>query len=251
VLTATLGSAELSVSALLELHGVTAGYGGGDVLRDLDLRVEAGSITCVVGPNGAGKSTVLRVVSGLLRPRAGEVTFDGGAITGRSPRAVLALGVVQVAQERSLFPTMTVEENVRLGAYSLRDRSLVGRRLREVSEAFPIVRERAGELAASLSGGQQRLVEFARAMMLDPRLLLLDEPSMGLDPRSRALVFETIRLLNDQGLTLLLVEQNARAGLGLASRGIVMEAGRVRLEGTGREVLEHPEIADLYLGKAG
>jgi branched-chain amino acid transport system ATP-binding protein len=156
-----------------------------------------------------------------------------------------------VPQERSLFPTMTVEENVRLGAYSLRDRALVGRRLAEVSEAFPIVRERSRELAASLSGGQQRLVEFARAMMLDPRLLLLDEPSMGLDPRSRALVFETIRLLNDEGLTVLLIEQNARAGLGLAGHGIVMEAGRVRLQGTGREVLEHPEIANLYLGRAG
>ncbi|TMC12503.1 MAG: ABC transporter ATP-binding protein [Chloroflexi bacterium] len=239
------------MSALLELTGVTAGYGGGDVLRDLTLRVEPRSVTCVVGPNGAGKSTVLRVVSGLLRPRLGEVRFDGRAIGGRSPRAVLGLGVVQVPQERSLFATMTVEENVRLGAYSLRDRSLVGRRLREVSEAFPIVRERARELAASLSGGQQRLVEFARAMMLDPRLLLLDEPSMGLDPRSRALVFDTIRLLNGEGLTVLLVEQNARAGLGLASHGIVMEAGRVRLEGSGRDVLEHPEIADLYLGRAG
>jgi branched-chain amino acid transport system ATP-binding protein len=239
------------VGALLELTGVTAGYGGGDVLRGLDLRVEARSITCVVGPNGAGKSTVLRVVSGLLKPRAGEIRFDGVPIHGRSPRAVLTLGVVQVAQERSLFPTMTVGENVRLGGYSLRDRALVARRLREVSEAFPIVRERSGELAASLSGGQQRLVEFARAMMLDPRLLLLDEPSMGLDPKSRALVFDTIRLLNDEGLTVLLVEQNARAGLGLASHGVVMEAGRVRLQGSGRDVLEHPEIADLYLGRAG
>jgi branched-chain amino acid transport system ATP-binding protein len=146
---------------------------------------------------------------------------------------------------------MTVAENVRLGGYSLRDRALLARRLREVSEAFPIVRERSGELAASLSGGQQRLVEFARAMMLDPRLLLLDEPSMGLDPRSRALVFDTIRQLNDGGLTVLLVEQNARAGLGLASHGVVMEAGRVRLHGSGRDVLEHPEIADLYLGRAG
>ena len=239
------------MSALLELTGVTAGYGGGDVLRGLDLRVEPRSITCVVGPNGAGKSTVLRVVSGLLRPRAGEIRFDGVPIHGRSPRAVLALGVVQVAQERSLFATMTVEENVRLGGYSLRDRALVARRLREVSDAFPIVRERSGELAASLSGGQQRLVEFARAMMLDPRLLLLDEPSMGLDPRSRALVFDTIRALHEGGLTVLLVEQNARSGLGLADRGVVMESGRVRMEGGGRALLDDPEIGELYLGRAG
>jgi ABC-type branched-subunit amino acid transport system ATPase component len=139
---------------------------------------------------------------------------------------------------------------VAVGGYGLRDRSMVASRLRKVYDAFPIVRERAEELAASLSGGQQRLVEFARAMMLDPRLLLLDEPSMGLDPRSRALVFDTIRLLNDEGLTVLLVEQNARAGLGVASHGVVMEAGRVRLHSSGRDVLEHAEIADLYLGRA-
>ena len=239
------------MAVLLELEEVVAGYGGGDILRGLDFCVDAGSITCVVGPNGAGKSTVLRVVSGLLRPRSGDVRLDGVSIAGLSPRGVLELGVVQVPQERSLFPTMTVEENVRLGAYSLRDRSLEGHRLGEVAEAFPIVRERARELAASLSGGQQKLVEFARAMMLDPRLLLLDEPSMGLDPRSRALVFDTIRLLNGDGRTVLLVEQNARAGLGLASHGVVMEGGRVRLQGSGRDVLENPEIANLYLGPGG
>ena len=236
--------------ALLELHGVTAGYGGSDILRDLDLRVTAGAITCVVGPNGAGKSTVLRVVSGLLRPRLGDVRFEGASIRGLSPRAILDLGIVQVPQERSLFPTMSVEENVRLGGYSLRDRALVARRLAAVRDAFPIVGERAAEPAASLSGGQQKLVEFARAMMLEPRLLLLDEPSMGLDPRTRALVFETISRLHGEGRTVLLVEQNARSGLGLASEGVVLESGRVRLAGPGREILESREIADLYLGRA-
>jgi ABC-type branched-subunit amino acid transport system ATPase component len=230
---------------------VTAGYGGSDILRELDLRVADGGITCIVGPNGAGKSTVLRVVSGLLRPRLGDVRFRGLSIRRLRPRAILDLGIVQVPQERSLFPTMSVEENVRLGGYSLRDRGLVGRRLRAVSEFFPIVRERAGELAASLSGGQQKLVEFARAMMLEPALLLLDEPSMGLDPRTRALVFETIRRLNGEGRTILLVEQNARSGLGLATDGIVMESGRVRLAGPGPELLESPEIGELYLGRTG
>ncbi|HXM58784.1 MAG TPA: ABC transporter ATP-binding protein [Candidatus Dormibacteraeota bacterium] len=238
-------------AALLELDGVTAGYGGSDILRELDLRVTAGAITCVVGPNGAGKSTVLRVVSGLLRPRLGDVRFEGASIRGLSPRAILDLGIVQVPQERSLFPTMSVEENVRLGGYSLRDRALVSRRLDAVREAFPIVRERAGEPAASLSGGQQKLVEFARAMMLEPRLLLLDEPSMGLDPRTRALVFEMISRLHAEGRTVLLVEQNARSGLGLASEGVVMEGGRVRLAGPGPAILESREIADLYLGRAG
>jgi ABC-type branched-subunit amino acid transport system ATPase component len=239
------------MAALLELRSVAAGYGGSDILRQLDLRVEDGQITCIVGPNGAGKSTVLRVVSGLLHPRQGDVRFRGVSIGRLPPRAILEMGIVQVPQERSLFSTMTVEANVRLGGFSLRDRGLVRRRLAAVRESFPIVRERAGELAASLSGGQQKLVEFARAMMLEPALLLLDEPSMGLDPRTRALVFETIQRLNGEGRTILLVEQNARSGLSLAATGIVMESGQVRLAGLGRDILESPEIGELYLGRAG
>src|SRR6185437_6850490 len=182
--------------ALLELEGVTAGYGGGDILRDVNLRVPEGTITCIVGPNGAGKSTVLKLVSGLLAPRQGDVRFRGKSIARLSPRAILKLGVVQVPQDRSLFPTMTVRENVRLGGYTLRDRALIERRLAEVMDTFPIVAERADEHAASLSGGQQKLVEFARAMMLDPGLLLLDEPSMGLEPRVRRVAFNMVRDLN-------------------------------------------------------
>jgi ABC-type branched-subunit amino acid transport system ATPase component len=207
-------------------------------------------VTCIVGPNGAGKSTVLRVVTGLLRPRAGGVRFQGMPITGLSPRAILRLGVVHVPQERSLFPRMSVLENVRLGGYILGRHELVQERLRQVRAAFPIVDERAGELARNLSGGQQKLVEFARAMMLEPRLMILDEPSTGLDPKTRALVFETVSAMNRGGLTVLLVEQNARSGLRLASRGVVMESGRVRLVGTGQAVLDDPEMARLYLGAA-
>ena len=236
------------MGALLELQGVTAGYGGGDILHELDLGVEDGAITCIVGPNGAGKSTVLRVVSGLLRPRLGQVRFRGSSIGGLSPRAILHRGIVQVPQERSLFPTMTVWENVRMGAYTVHDRPLVDRRLQAVCETFPIVRERRLEPAASLSGGQQKIVEFARALMLDPALLVLDEPSMGLDPKTRTIVFDTIRAMNQAGRTILLVEQNARSGLGLASHGVVMESGRVRLEGLGSAVLNNPEIGHLYLG---
>lgn len=236
------------MTELLRLSGVVAGYGGGDILQQLDLSVESGSITCIVGPNGAGKSTVLRVVSGLLRPRLGTLHFRGSSIAGLSPRQILALGIVQVPQERSLFPTMTVWENVRMGAYTVRDPGLVQRRLEAVSESFPVVRERRHELAASLSGGQQKIVEFARALMLDPALILLDEPSMGLDPKTRALVFDTIRTMNQAGRTVLLVEQNARSGLGLASHGVVLESGRVRLEGKGAAVLANPEIGRLYLG---
>lgn len=236
------------MGALLELVAVRAGYGGGDILQGVDLTVVEGGLTCIVGPNGAGKSTILRVVSGLLRPSAGSVVFNGESLVGKSPRAILARGIVQVPQERSLFPTMTVWENVRLGAYSLRDRSLVDKRMRTVCETFPLVSERRHDLAASLSGGQQKIVEFARAMMLDPSLLILDEPSMGLDPKTRSLVFKTISTLNESGRTMLLVEQNARSGLGIATHGVVMESGRVRLEGPGLDVLNNPEIGRLYLG---
>ena len=236
------------MAALLELAGVRAGYGGGDILHDVDLAVQEGGLTCIVGPNGAGKSTVLRVVSGLLRPNRGTVRFHGDSLVGLSPRAILGRGIVQVPQERSLFPTMTVWENVRLGAYTVRDRKLVERRMETVCETFPIVTERRGDLAASLSGGQQKIVEFARALMLDPSLLILDEPSMGLDPKTRSVVFNTIVAMNRAGRTLLLVEQNARSGLGIASHGVVMESGRIRLEGPGSEVLNNPEIGRLYLG---
>ncbi len=236
------------MGAFLELEGVRAGYGGGDILQGVDLTVEEGSLTCIVGPNGAGKSTVLRVISGLLRPSAGSVRFRGESLAGRSPRAILARGIVQVPQERSLFPTMSVWENVRLGAFTVHDRRLVERRMATVCEMFPLVSERRQEPAASLSGGQQKLVEFARALMLDPALLILDEPSMGLDPKTRTLVFNTVRDMNKAGRTLLLVEQNARSGLGIASHGVVMETGRVRLEGPGSEVLNNPEIGRLYLG---
>jgi len=234
--------------ALLSIRGIVAGYGGGDILKDVSFDVPQGGITCIVGPNGAGKSTLLATVSGLLRPRAGEIRLRGEAITGLSPGRILARGVSLVPQAHSLFPQMTVAENVEMGAFTIRARALVAERLAAVAELFPIVRERAGEKAGSLSGGQQRLVEFARCLMLDPQLVILDEPSMGLDPQSRAIVFETIALMRATGRTILLVEQNARAGLELAGSGVVLENGQVRLSGTGREVLEHPEIGALYLG---
>lgn len=235
-------------AALLHLEGVVAGYGGGDVLHGVTFDVRPGSITCIVGPNGAGKSTLLATISGLLQPRLGEVLFRGQSLVGRSPRDILQLGLVLVPQERSLFPRMTVRENVEMGAYMVRDRRVIAERMARVTSVFPIVAQRAKAKAGSLSGGQQRLVEFARCLMLDPVLVVLDEPSMGLDPRTLAGVFQTIRRMNDDGRTLLLVEQNARAGLRLSSHGVVMENGSVRLQGSGREVLEHPEIGTLYLG---
>jgi ABC-type branched-subunit amino acid transport system ATPase component len=233
---------------MLTLAGVVAGYGGGDILRGVDLTVEKGSITCVVGPNGAGKSTLLKVVSGLLRPRLGTVTFQGRELTGKSPQHILRSGIVQVMQARSLFPDLSVRDNVELGAFLVRDQAVVRRRMAAVTEQFPIVRERLDDRAGSLSGGQQRMVEFARALMLDPALVVLDEPSMGLEPKAAHMMYGYVRQMRADGRTILLVEQNVRAGLELASDGVVMEAGRVRLTGTGAEILANPQMRQLYLG---
>ncbi len=233
---------------ILSLDGVCAGYGGGDVLQGVSFEVNRGGITCIVGPNGAGKSTLLAAVTGLIKPRVGSIKFNGETISGLSPRAVLSKGVVLVPQNHSLFPDMTVRENVELGAYTIKDRQVVKDRRDKIEEMFPVVRSKAKDKAGSLSGGQQRLVEFARCLMLDPSLVILDEPSMGLDPKTLHVVFQTMRAMNADGRSILLVEQNAKAGLKASSHGVVLENGRVRLLGTGREVLEHPEIATLYLG---
>jgi branched-chain amino acid transport system ATP-binding protein len=234
----------------LSIQGVVAGYGQGDILRGVDLEVAPGTITCIIGPNGAGKSTVLKVVSGLLRPTKGLIRLDGEAITGRSPRAVLDHGVVHVPQERSLFPLMNVWDNVLMGGYILRGRDAVHAKIEEIAERFPIVMERRHARAGSLSGGEQKIVEIARAMMLDPRVVLMDEPSMGLDPKARRGVFATIGELNRRGATIVLVEQNARSGLAIADQGAVMETGVVRITGGAADLLHDPEVARLYLGSS-
>jgi branched-chain amino acid transport system ATP-binding protein len=238
------------MSATLRLEGVIAGYGRGDILCGIDLTVEAGSVMCLVGPNGAGKSTVLKTVSALLRPREGTILLDGDDISRLSPAEVLERGVVHVSQDRSLFPLMTVWDNLLMGGHIVRDRALVQRRAEAIAARFPLIAERRGEHACELSGGQQKLVEVARALMLEPRLVLLDEPTMGLDPKARHVLFELIRDLNAEGRTVLLVEQNARAGLSISDTGAVLDGGRVALTGRGRELLDDPRVAELYLGGA-
>lgn len=239
------------MDGLLILDDVVAGYGAGDILKGVVLDVTVGTVTCLIGPNGAGKSTVLKCISGLLRPRQGTVRFRGEAINKLSPRARLLKGIVHVPQDRSLFASMTVWDNLLMGGYVMKDQKAVRARIEEAAELFPICRRRAGDHAGSLSGGEQKQVELARALVLDPALILLDEPSIGLDPKSRQQVFASIRRLAETGRTVLLVEQNARSGLAASDFGAVLESGSVRLVDTGANLLSNPEVARLYLGASG
>jgi branched-chain amino acid transport system ATP-binding protein len=234
---------------LFELRDVEAGYGRAAlVLRGLSLTVEAGTVVCLVGPNGAGKSTVLKVASGLLAPREGRVLLQGEDVTGVSPRKLLAKGVAHVLQGHSVFPEMTVEENVRMGAYTLRDKALIAQRAQRVRELFPVVGERWKSTAGLLSGGQQKQVELARALMLEPAVVLLDEPSMGLDPKTTATVFDQIARMREIGTAVLLVEQNARRALAMADVGCVLDLGRLHASGPAPELLADPALGALYLG---
>jgi branched-chain amino acid transport system ATP-binding protein len=238
------------LSALLEVEDVYAGYGpGGDILQGVDLRVEKGDYVCIIGPNGAGKSTLMRVITGVLSPRKGTVRFEGRDIGSRRPDLVFRDGIVTVPQGRNTFPDMTVWENMLMGAYSIRDRKVVKERIDRVVELLPVVGEKRHQRAGLLSGGQQKQVEIGRAMLVDPKLLILDEPTMGLEPRIAKIVLERVDRLREAGTTILMVEQNARLGLAHAEDGCVMELGRIKLRGRGLKMLEDPEVSRLYLGE--
>ncbi len=237
--------------ALLEIDDVVAGYGAGpDILTGVSLEIEEGKSYCIVGPNGAGKSTLLRTIAGFLKPRNGEIRLDGAKMNGLRPDQMLAAGVCFVPQDASLFPTMTVKENLVMGGYLIEDRSLVRERLETVYEVFPILAERRAQHAGNLSGGEQQMVTLGRALMIEPKIVMIDEPSLGLAPMIADQIFEKIRGFNELGMTVLLVEQNAAKGLDAVDWGFVLDLGSLEFEGPADGILGDPRIRDLYLGKA-
>jgi branched-chain amino acid transport system ATP-binding protein len=234
---------------MIEIEDLWAGYGGLDILRGVDLHVAEGSISCIVGPNGAGKSTVLKTISGLLSPRRGSIVVAGDDLTGRAPADVLRAGVVQVPQRHGLFAGLSVRQNVLMGGYLIRrQRKRLEQRYETLAELFPPLAERPNVLGGTLSGGQRRMVEFARAMMLEPTVVLLDEPTLGLDPNSLTIIRGSVETMKQAGTTILMVEQNVRFGLALADNATVMSTGRVVLSGPASELADQPSLMEVFFG---
>ena len=234
--------------ALLTLSGIRVRYGSVEALHGIDLKVDEGEIVTILGANGAGKSTTLLTISGLVRPSAGEILFDGTPLLQLPSHEVVGLGIAQAPEGRRVFGAMSVLENLRLGAFSIRDRQRSERTLEWIFDLFPRLLERKGQLAGTLSGGDQQMLAIGRALMAEPRLLLLDEPSLGLAPLLVRSIFDTVRAINRRGVTVLLVEQNARAALKLATRGYVLEVGRVVREDTAQNLLADAGVREAYLG---
>ena len=233
---------------LLTAYGITAGYGRLDILHDVSVNVSPGEIVSVIGPNGAGKSTAFKTIVGFLRPRAGRVVFNGEEITGLRPDLVLRRGLAYVPQGRLVFPQMTALENLEMGAYTVEDPARIAEAFERVYALFPILFERRHQKAGTMSGGEQQMVAIGRALMTTPRLILLDEPSLGLSPKFVTLIFDKLVEMKRAGFTLMVVEQNAARALAIADRGYVLELGRNRLEGAGTALLADPEVKSLYLG---
>jgi branched-chain amino acid transport system ATP-binding protein len=233
---------------MLAVDGLHSGYGKLEVLHGVSLTIEQGQIVTLIGANGAGKTTLLKTISGLIRPTAGTIEFDGDDIARRAPHKIVAMGLSQVPEGRAILRRMTVLDNLRMGAFTRRD-AQVGSDIEAVFRRFPALAERRARPAATLSGGEQQMLAIGRALMARPRLLLLDEPSLGLAPRLVTRIFVTLRELQHEGKTILLVEQNARQALQVADRGYVMERGRIVLSGSGQELLNMPEVQRTYLGQ--
>ncbi len=237
------------MSGLLEVTDLVAGYGDGpSILNGASLSVHPGKVHCIIGPNGAGKSTLLKAIVGMIGIRQGDVRFRGESLSGMRPDQVLRKGICFVPQERALFPKMTVRENLRMGGFSLSDKSDLERRIIGTEERFPILRERRDQPAGTLSGGQQQTLAMARTMILKPAIVMLDEPSLGLAPKIVRDVYEIMKVMAADGITILLVEQNAHFGLRNSDWGIVLDLGRTLFEGPGDEILADPRIQELYLG---
>jgi branched-chain amino acid transport system ATP-binding protein len=233
---------------MLEVKGITVSYDDFHILWDASLSVDEGQIVAIVGPNGAGKTTLMHSISGLIHPSSGSVEFLGKRIDGLSPPEILELGLIQVPEGRHLFPDMTVRENLELGAYARRARGQREETLKMVLDIFPILKDRRRQLVRTLSGGEQQMLAIARALMSRPIFLILDEPSLGLAPRVVLQLFEVLRTVNREGMTVLLVEQNVRQALALAHKGYVLETGRIVLEDEGRRLLENQRVKKAYLG---
>jgi len=236
--------------ALLELRGLAVAYGGIRAVRGIDLHVNAGELVCLIGANGAGKSTTLRAICGLVPPSDGDIVYDGQSIKGRKSFELVRQGLVMVPEGRGIFGQLTIEENLAMGAYVRRDAAQVRRDTEHVFTLFPRLAERRRQAAGTLSGGEQQMVAMGRAMIARPRLLLLDEPSMGLAPLMVEKVFEVVRAIADEGVTILLIEQNAKLALEHSHRGYVMESGSLTLSGPARELLTDPKVRAAYLGEA-
>jgi branched-chain amino acid transport system ATP-binding protein len=233
---------------MLAVHGLRSGYGKVEVLHDVSLTIERGQIVTLIGANGAGKTTLLKTISGLIRPTAGTIEFDGHGIARRPPHKIVALGLSQVPEGRAILKRMTVIDNLRMGAFTRRDNE-IGQDIDAVFQRFPALAERRSQMAATLSGGEQQMLAIGRALVARPSLLLLDEPSLGLEPKFITRIFLTLRELQKEGKTILLVEQNARQALQVADRGYVMERGNIVLSGSGQELLSMPEVQRTYLGQ--
>lgn len=234
--------------ALLEIDDIHVFYDKIEALKGISLVVDQGKIITLVGGNGAGKSTTLRAISGLLHPRHGTIRFDGRVLAGMGAHDIASIGVVHVPEGRRIFGRLTVSENLDMGAFTRRDRRAIGEDKEQMLVLFPRLRERLKQVAGTLSGGEQQMLAAARALMARPRVLLMDEPSMGLAPMLVEQVFETIKRINAQGMTILLVEQNAPMALGIADHGYVLESGRIVLEGAGRDLLDDERVQRAYLG---